>query len=101
MDVGAVDVPFDQLALIHQGEMIIPTEQAQMIREGNVTLGATNEGTTTLETSDIVNAIHVLTQVVAETQEELIDQNDRGIKGTQNILNNTSNGATIKTVGMI
>lgn len=38
-DVGTPYVPTDQLAIVHQGEMIIPKNFADGIRSGDVTLG--------------------------------------------------------------
>ena len=98
--VGDYNVGFDQLAMIHQGEMIIPAEQAQLIREGQTSLAPANETLFNpgVDNSDVVNAINILTQVVAETQEEIIDQNDKVIN--KNVIDNKS-GVNIKTVGMV
>lgn len=38
-DVGTPSVPTDQLAMVHQGEMIIPKTFAEGIRQGDVVLG--------------------------------------------------------------
>jgi hypothetical protein len=43
-DVGTPSVPADQLAVVHQGEMIIPRNFAEAIRQGDLTLGAGNSG---------------------------------------------------------
>lgn len=41
-DVGAVDISEDQIARVHQGEMIVPADFAEGIRNGDVTLGGGN-----------------------------------------------------------
>lgn len=38
-DVGAWNLPSDTLAMVHQGEMIIPAAQASSIRSGNSSIG--------------------------------------------------------------
>jgi hypothetical protein len=43
-DVGTPSVPADQLAIVHQGEMIIPRNFADAIRQGELVLGAGNSG---------------------------------------------------------
>lgn len=41
-DVGAVDISEDQIARVHQGEMIVPASFAEGIRNGDVSLGGGN-----------------------------------------------------------
>ncbi len=43
-DIGTPSVPADQLAVVHQGEMIIPKSFSDAIRQGELTLGAGNSG---------------------------------------------------------
>ena len=43
-DVGSYSVPSDMIAMIHQNEMIIPANQAQQIRSGSASLGASGGG---------------------------------------------------------
>ena len=38
-DVGAVDIDEDQIARVHQGEMVVPKSFAQGIRDGDLSLG--------------------------------------------------------------
>lgn len=41
--VGAVDIPQDQMAQIHKGEMIVPENFAQGVRDGSVSIGGSND----------------------------------------------------------
>lgn len=43
-DVGTMAVPHDMMALVHQGEMIIPADPAGMLRGGQLSLGAGSSG---------------------------------------------------------
>lgn len=72
--VGSNDVPFDQLALIHQGEAIIPKKEADALRKGSIT---TNTQFVAPDNSEVVNAIKVLTQVLADTQIDLLEQGEK------------------------
>jgi hypothetical protein len=37
---GTSSVPFDQLAMVHRGEIIVPREPSEAIRAGSAVLGA-------------------------------------------------------------
>ncbi len=42
--VGTPNIPYDQLAMVHKGEMIVPATMAQGVRDGSVSLGGANGG---------------------------------------------------------
>ena len=92
---GTETVPFDQLSMIHRGEMIIPEVNAEQLREGSASIGGA------FDTSGIVSAIGTLTEVLAEGQEELIDQGERQIDTTQDIVNTHQFNASVGTAGVI
>jgi len=75
---GTQEVDADQLAMIHKGETILPRKTAESIRSGESVLAnstnITNNTTTDSDNSDIINAIKILTDVVAVSQEDLLDQ---------------------------
>ncbi len=60
-DVGTPSVPRDMLAMVHQGETIIPANFAEGIRKGEMTLGGAggggSHGASLVLDSDIMNVI--------------------------------------------
>jgi hypothetical protein len=43
-DVGSWSIPSNMVAMVHQGEMIVPAQQAAAIRSGEASLGASSGG---------------------------------------------------------
>lgn len=72
---GTEYVEYDQLSQIHKGELILNAPTAQSIRSGEAILGNLPATTNTTPSNDeIVNAINILTQVVATSQEDILEQ---------------------------
>ena len=76
---GTSEVPFDQLAQVHRGEMIINPETAAEVREGGAIV--TNISTDNIQdqpsNDDVVAAIRTLTEVLASSQEDILEQGER------------------------
>ena len=72
--VGTNSVAYDQLALIHKGEAIIPQKDAEALRNGSV---SSNTQFVAPDNTDVVNAIKTLTQVLVDTQVDLLEQGEK------------------------
>lgn len=82
MAAGDSNVQFDQLAVVHQGEMIIPEANAEMLRSGDASIGTEFP---TYDNSDVVAAIGILTQVVADSQEDILDSQQEQLTATEGL----------------
>ena len=66
--VGTPNIPFDQLAMVHKGESIIPKTFAEGIRSGDLTLSGPGAGQSSGESAIIVN---VTVQGSVQTENDL------------------------------
>ena len=95
---GTPEIEFDQLALVHQGEMIIPEADASLLRSGDVTIGTEFP---TLDNSDVVAAIGVLTQVLADSQEDLIELGEQQVEVSRDMVDINTSTSIAGTTGII
>ena len=61
LDVGSVELPADQISMVHKGEMIVPRSFADGLRSGEVTLGKGGSG----KVVNVTTTVHVSGSAVA------------------------------------
>lgn len=71
-DVGSYDIPQDQFAMVHKGEIIVPRTFAEGIRSGELTLGSNR-------TSNNAINVNVVVQGSVTTEKELVSTIYNGI----------------------
>jgi len=76
-NVGTPYVQNDQIAQIHKGEMIIPTDVASNIRDGSIVNNNSNITNSTSNNKDVVQAIQTLTEVLAISQDDLLESSEQ------------------------
>jgi len=84
-NTGTSEIEFDQIAKVHKGEMILTPTTSEEVRSGETFI--TNSTNTTyagangesIGTEEIVNAIRILTEVLAVSQEDLLEQGEKMI----------------------
>lgn len=88
---GSPEIQYDQIAKIHKGEMIIPAAAASDVRLGDSVITNINNAnnnysteTTSLNSEEIVAAIRVLTEVLAMSQEDLLEQGQEVVRTLKN-----------------
>ena len=99
---GSEEISYDQLAMVHKGETILNASTANSIRSGEAVFGnPVLAGSDGGDNSDVVDAIRVLTQVVATGQEDILDKNEEIRAATRNIRINSSGMVDATTKGII
>lgn len=76
---GISDVLQDMPINIHKGETLIPESFAEGLRNGTLTLGETQDNT------EVVEAIRELAQILAVSQEDIVDATNRNITASNQI----------------
>ena len=71
-DVGSYNIPEDQFAMVHKGEIIVPRTFAEGIRSGELTLGSNR-------TSNNAINVNVVVQGSVKTEKELVSTIYTGI----------------------
>lgn len=82
--VGATNIPYDQIAQIHQGEMIIPKTFSEGLRAGDLTLGATTPNVD-FESFNLIEGIK-------ETMQDMFKSISDYPKKTHDLLDEVING---------
>ena len=85
---GAEEIGFDQVAMIHKGETILTADTSEAIRSGETIYGsadAISSNVSSGSNADVVDAIRVLTQVLATGQEDIIDKSEEIRQATSEI----------------
>jgi len=85
---GAEEISYDQVAMIHKGETILTANTSKAIRSGESIYGTPDilaSTSTSGDSSDVVDAIRILTQVVASGNEDMLDKNEELRVATKNI----------------
>jgi len=100
---GSEEIGFDQVAMIHKGETILTADTSEAIRSGETIYGSSDvltSSSTSGSNADVVSAIQVLTQVLANGQEDIIDKNEEIRQATQGLSTdiNVSRSASAKGI---
>jgi hypothetical protein len=102
---GSEEISYDQVAMIHKGETILTADTSNAIRSGESIYGTTDAlptmGGNGDNNSEVVDAIRILTQVVATGQEDIIDKNEEVRVATRSISNNYNTVAAAGTKGIV
>jgi len=93
--IGTPRVPYDMNATIHQGETVVPESFAQGIRNGSLTLGEVKDN------ADVVAAIHELTLVLADSQEDIANIASQNVKASMDISQSMAGNRTVSTRGVV
>jgi hypothetical protein len=78
-DVGTASVPRESVARVHKGETIIPASFAEGLRNGDLTLGRSSDGTTIYKTEVFVGGSVLTEDDLADTIDRV--QNSRSGRG--------------------
>jgi len=99
---GSEEISYDQVAMIHKGETILTADTSKAIRSGESIYGNSNAvDLNNGDSSDVVDAIRVLTQVIASGNEDLLDKNEELRIATKNVSTNLSFSKTASTKGIL
>ena len=99
---GSEEISYDQVAMIHKGETILTADTSKAIRSGESIYGVSDAlPTTNGDSSDVVDAIRILTQVVASGNEDMLDKNEELRLATKNISTNIGFSKAASTKGIV